>query len=151
MPVGSSSLPFQTVRPFHIHDAWKRYLFLVEPSREQLACLERAREKETRVCPSRLPVLSFAHYFQAPATLACVAGVERGRGRGNLGAREGKRKGTFPFLSPSRAPKFLSPLPLSTPATQATATQASERRTILTRTTWRNSREGKPDLGLDQE
>ena len=26
--------------------------------------------------------------------IACVAGVERGRGRGNLGAREGERKGT---------------------------------------------------------
>ena len=29
---------------------------------------KRAREKETRVSPSRAPVLSFAHYFQAPAT-----------------------------------------------------------------------------------
>ena len=27
-----------------------------------------AREKETRVSPSHVPVLSFAHYFQAPAT-----------------------------------------------------------------------------------
>ena len=31
---------------------------------------KRAREKETRVSPSRAPVLSFAHYFQAPATQA---------------------------------------------------------------------------------
>ena len=41
--------------------------------------------------------------------IACVAGVERGRGRGNLGARE----------SVWRAPKFPLPLPLSTPAAQA--------------------------------
>ena len=31
---------------------------------------KRAREKETRESPSRAPVLSFAHYFQAPATQA---------------------------------------------------------------------------------
>ena len=31
---------------------------------------KRAREKETRVSPSRAPVLSFAHYFQAPTTQA---------------------------------------------------------------------------------
>ena len=31
---------------------------------------KRAREKETRVSPSRAPVLSFAYYFQAPATQA---------------------------------------------------------------------------------
>ena len=31
---------------------------------------KRAREKETRVSLSRAPVLSFAHYFQAPATQA---------------------------------------------------------------------------------
>ena len=31
---------------------------------------KRARDKETRVSPSRAPVLSFAHYFQAPATQA---------------------------------------------------------------------------------
>ena len=31
---------------------------------------QRAREKETRVSPSRAPVLSFARYFQAPATQA---------------------------------------------------------------------------------
>ena len=31
---------------------------------------KRAREKETRVSPSRAPVLSFAHYFQAPAAQA---------------------------------------------------------------------------------
>ena len=30
----------------------------------------RAREKETRESPSRAPVLSFARYFQAPATQA---------------------------------------------------------------------------------
>ena len=29
-----------------------------------------AREKETRMSPSRAPVLSFAHYVQAPATQA---------------------------------------------------------------------------------
>ena len=45
----------------------------------------------------------------SPIKLACVAGVERGRGRGNLGARE----------SVWGAPKFSLPLPLSTPATQA--------------------------------
>ena len=33
------------------------------------ACL-RAREKETRMSPSRAPLLSFPHYFQAPATQA---------------------------------------------------------------------------------
>ena len=49
--------------------------------------------------------------------LACVASVERGRGRGNLGVREA--------LSPSRVPKFPLPLPLllSTPVTQATLLQ----------------------------
>ena len=51
--------------------------------------------------------------------LACVANVERGRGRGNLGVREA--------LSPSCVPKFPLPLPLplplSTPATQATLLQ----------------------------
>ena len=44
----------------------------------RLACVEgssghkkkRAREKETCVSPSRAPVLSFARYFQAPATQA---------------------------------------------------------------------------------
>ena len=41
-----------------------------------------------------------------------MAGVERGRGRGNLGTREGE--------SASRTPKFPLPLPLSaTLATQA--------------------------------
>ena len=40
-----------------------------------------------------------------------MAGVESGRGRGNLGTREGERA--------SRAPKFPLPLPLSTLATQA--------------------------------
>ena len=47
----------------------------------------------------------------SPIKLACVAGVERGRGRGrgNLGARE----------SVWGAPKFPLPLPLSTAATQA--------------------------------
>ena len=59
------------------------------------------------------------------SSLAYVAGVERGRGRGNLGAREsvwGAQRGkerSVPFLSPSRAPKFPLPLPLSTPSTQA--------------------------------
>ena len=45
----------------------------------------------------------------SPIQLACVAGVERGRGRGNLGARE----------SVWGAPKFPLLLPISTPATQA--------------------------------
>ena len=31
---------------------------------------KRAREKESRVSPSRATVLSFDHYFQAPATQA---------------------------------------------------------------------------------
>ena len=44
--------------------------------------------------------------------LAYVAGVERGREKGNLGARERVGRAFLP-----RAPKF--PLPLSTPATQA--------------------------------
>ena len=49
--------------------------------------------------------------------VACVAGVKRGRGRGNLGARE--REGTPP---PSRAVSCPNsvPLPFRTPATQAT-------------------------------
>ena len=34
---------------------------------------KRALGKETRVSPSRAPVLSFAHYFQAPATQATVS------------------------------------------------------------------------------
>ena len=34
---------------------------------------KRAREKETRVPPSCAPVLSFAHYFQAPATQASMS------------------------------------------------------------------------------
>ena len=34
---------------------------------------ERARERETRVCPSRALVLSCAHYFQAPSTRAASA------------------------------------------------------------------------------
>ena len=41
-----------------------------------IACVagawKRAREKETRVSPSRAPVLSFARYFQAPATQATI-------------------------------------------------------------------------------
>ena len=56
--------------------------------------------------------------------LAYVAGVERGRGRGrgNLDAR----KSVWGALS--RAPKFLLPLPLplSTPATQASMQQVYE-------------------------
>ena len=56
--------------------------------------------------------------------LACVAGVKRGRGRGNLGAqRRRERKGSFPLFlarpTRSRAPKFPLPLPLLTPAMQA--------------------------------
>ena len=55
--------------------------------------------------------------------LAFVVGVERGRGRGNLGAREGERKETPLLLlpPPSRVisrPNSL-PLPFRTPATQA--------------------------------
>ena len=44
--------------------------------------------------------------------IACVAGVKRGRGRGNLGARgarEGERKGTLartPLFSPFFTPRF---------------------------------------------
>ena len=49
--------------------------------------------------------------------LACVAGVERGMGRGNLGARESV------WGALSRVPKFSFPLPLSTPATQASVRQ----------------------------
>ena len=47
-------------------------------------------------------------------TLACVAGVKRGRGRGQFGRT--REKGKHPMHS--LAPKF--PLPLSTPAMQAT-------------------------------
>ena len=55
--------------------------------------------------------------------LACVVDVERGRGRANLGAREGERKETPLLLlpPPSRVisrPNSL-PLPFRTPATQA--------------------------------
>ena len=44
--------------------------------------------------------------FLEAAVLACMAGVERGRGRGNVGARKGERK--CPFLSPSHAPHTLA-------------------------------------------
>ena len=46
--------------------------------------------------------------------LACVVGVERGRGRGNLGARERERKGTPLLLlpPPSRVISRLNSLPL---------------------------------------
>ena len=40
---------------------------------------KRAREKETRVSLSRAPVLSFAHYFQAPATQATSVMAKMGR------------------------------------------------------------------------
>ena len=43
--------------------------------------------------------------FLEAAVLACMAGVERGRERGNLNARERERK--FPFLSPLHAPHTL--------------------------------------------
>ena len=33
---------------------------------------ERARVRETRVSPSRAPIFSCAHYFQAPSTQATV-------------------------------------------------------------------------------
>ena len=36
---------------------------------------KRTREKETRVSPSRAPVLSFAHFFQAPATQAKLSKI----------------------------------------------------------------------------
>ena len=35
---------------------------------------KRAREKGTRVSPSRAPALSFTHYFQAPVTQASAFG-----------------------------------------------------------------------------
>ena len=53
--------------------------------------------------------------FRVGMQLACVAGVERGRG--NLGAHVSL------WGALSRAPKFLLPLPLSTPATQASMQQ----------------------------
>ena len=37
---------------------------------EEVGEKENACEKETRASPLRAPVLSFAHYFQAPATQA---------------------------------------------------------------------------------
>ena len=40
---------------------------------------KRAREKETSVSLSRAPVLSFAHYFQAPATQATSVMAKMGR------------------------------------------------------------------------
>ena len=54
--------------------------------------------------------------FRVGMQLACVAGVERGRG--NLGAH------VSVWGALSRAPKFL--LPLSTPATQASMQQVYE-------------------------
>ena len=64
--------------------------------------------------------------------IACVAGVKRGRGRGNLGARgrrerkKGKEEGKG-TRRPTRfrALRFLLPLPLLTPATQARPYRAS--------------------------
>ena len=55
-------------------------------------------------------------------SVACVAGVRKGRGRelGGETAREGggrREEGNLSFLP--RAPKFPLPLPLLTPATQA--------------------------------
>ena len=47
------------------------------------------------------PFTSCPVEFLEAAVLACMAGVERGRERGNLGAHERERK--FPFLSPSHA------------------------------------------------
>ena len=40
---------------------------------------------------------------EAPSTLACVACVERGRGRGNLGTRELARAQILPSPSPFNA------------------------------------------------
>ena len=74
-------------------------------------------------------------------SLACVAGVQKGRGR-ELG-RETARGGggrRVPYLSPSRAPassrapKSPLPLPLLTPATQAKPSQ-----TLLERSTERRT------------
>ena len=66
---------------------------------------------------------------ESKTVLACVAGVKRGRGRGEFGreracgAREGERKGTPSSLlpPPSRVvlPPYSLPLPSRTPATQA--------------------------------
>ena len=61
---------------------------------------------------------SHAFLFFTMLFVACVAGVDRGRGRGNLGARESVW-GALGRNSPSGAPKFPLPLLLSTPATQA--------------------------------
>ena len=59
-------------------------------------------------------------------SVACVAGVKRGRGRGNLGARErvGLSRAPHALARPtrSRAPKF----PLPTPATQANHSVVTE-------------------------
>ena len=44
--------------------------------------------------------------FLEAAVLAYMAGVERGRGRGNLGAREGGKE--VSFLSPSHTPHTLA-------------------------------------------
>ena len=54
--------------------------------------------------------------------VACVAGVKRGRRRGNLGARERAReKGNVPLLSRARSRALNSlTLPFRMPATQAT-------------------------------
>ena len=69
--------------------------------------------------------------------VACVAGVEMGRGRGNLGARESvwgsrgrkeRKKGKVPLLPPpSRVVSRLNslPLPFRTPATRRLITRRS--------------------------
>ena len=68
-------------------------------------------------------------------SLACVAGVQKGRERElrRETAREGGGR-RVPFLSPSRAPKFPLTLPLLTPATQAKLSQTSLERSIGRRT-----------------
>ena len=94
------------------------------------------REKPSLPNPPLLSLPPYPLPFLTPATqarggvesgtlsfLACVVDVERGRGRANLGAREGERKETPLLLlpPPSRVisrPNSL-PLPFRTPATQA--------------------------------
>lgn len=51
--------------------------------------------------------------FWTKAELACMAGIKRGRGRGNLGTR-GRKERNPPPLRPNS-------LPFPTPATQAKA------------------------------
>ena len=85
-------------------------------------------------------VKSTRQWKSTPLYLACVAGVRKGRGRelGRSTTREGggrREEGSFPFSlvrsTRSRAPKF--PLPLLTPATQATLYSPSRLLLLLAR------------------